>query len=107
MRAPGTTGRGAAYAVDLEALDVVLADMRACDADLEAFAAQVEAHVRRLHEGWAGEAAAAQLVAQRSWEDGFAQLREALRQMRAAGRTAHANYSAAVEANVAMWGQLG
>lgn len=99
-------GRCAAYAVDLEELDSVLADLRGCDADLEAFAAQVEALVRQLHDGWAGDAAAAQLVAQQAWDRGFAELREALRRMRAAGRAAHGNYTAAVEANVAMWGQL-
>lgn len=63
--------------------------------------------VALLHETWDGAAASAHLVAQAGWEQGFASMRAALADLRAAAATAQENYVGAAEANVAMWRHVG
>ncbi len=59
--------------------------------------------VARLHEMWAGTAAAAHLDAHGSWESSYREMHEALVACARPSRTASANYSAAASANAAMW----
>jgi WXG100 family type VII secretion target len=97
---------GAAFTVDLDELRDVVVDLARCGAALDALLDDLAGRVQRLHLTWCGEAAAAQAVAQAEWESGFREMRAALGAMRAAAETAHASYSAAVGANVRMWGGL-
>lgn len=92
-----------AFAVDLDQLlDTIDALARcedACDDGLD----RVAARVRALHLTWSGRTATAQVQAQAEWEQGFALMREGLRDMRRAATTARTNYLDAIDANLRMW----
>ena len=94
------------FAVDAGELAHVVDRMTACESALHELAADLERRIAALHISWHGEAAAAHLVAQAEWEHGFRGMREALAAMRAAGRVAHGNYTAAAETNVQLWEQV-
>lgn len=94
------------FAVDLDDLARVVGEMAACHSQLHDVADALTSRVRALHGSWAGEAAAAHEVAQRAWDAGFAEMREALADMRTAARAAHDHYTGAASTNVEMWGQL-
>jgi uncharacterized protein YukE len=64
---------------------------------------EIDALVRDLHMTWTGQAAAAHAEAHDQWARGEATMREALTRLRAAGATAHRNYTGAMSANAAMW----
>ena len=59
--------------------------------------------VARLHETWAGTAAAAHLTAHGSWEASYREMHEALVAMRRALGTAASNYFSAASDNASMW----
>lgn len=65
--------------------------------------AEIDSLVGDLHSTWTGSGAAAHAEAHRHWARGEAMMREALAQLRAAGETAHRNYTGAMATNVAMW----
>jgi WXG100 family type VII secretion target len=94
------------FAVDTGELAHVVDQMTACESMLHELAADLERRVASLHISWDGESAAAQLVAQAEWEHGFRGMREALAVMRAVGRLAHGNYTAAAETNLQLWEQV-
>jgi WXG100 family type VII secretion target len=94
------------FAVDLDLLAETVAAMKTCGAALDARLAEVAAQVEALQATWTGDAAEAQTAAQAAWEVGFQAMCEGLAAMRAAGELAGDNYQAAVDANLAMWGQL-
>lgn len=94
------------FAVDLDELDRVVAEMARCGDKLEALVEDVSHRVDLLHATWTGAAASAQADAQRAWEHGFRQMHAALATMRAAAGRAHGNYLRAATTNVRMWGQL-
>lgn len=92
-----------AYAVDLDRLDdtvTLLSNRTAAVSDL---LADLDARIATLQSLWTGAAADAQLASHRDWLAGAQDMRDGLAVMRAAASTAHANYSAAVAANLAMW----
>lgn len=64
---------------------------------------QIDSLVTDLHGGWTGRGAAAHAEAHRHWARGEAMMREALARLRAAGATAHRNYTGAMSTNLAMW----
>jgi WXG100 family type VII secretion target len=94
------------YTVDVDELAAAVAAMTSCQRDLADLAADVERETLGLHEGWAGLARDAHASAYSRWRGDFAEMATALEGLRAVGDVARANYTAAVEANVAMWGQL-
>lgn len=94
------------YAVDLDELAAVLDRMGACQAALLELADDVEVEVGGLHGEWSGRAREAHALRHAAWSQTFAQMREALATMQAAGRTAHDSYAAASGANLAMWRQV-
>lgn len=69
----------------------------------ESMLAEIEALVTNLHATWTGQGATAHAEAHRHWARGEAMMREALAQLRAAGATAHRNYTGAMSTNSAMW----
>ena len=94
------------YTVDVDELDSVVVAMTTCQRVLAALAADVEGETRGLHETWAGLASEAHSGAYSRWRGDFAEMTAALHGIRALAELARANYTAAVEANVAMWEQL-
>lgn len=99
----GDPGR---FTVDSDELDEVVADVAGCEQALEGLTNDLEVQVRALHEVWEGLAAEAQREAHHEWEQGMRAMRDALAGLRGAARTAHGNYTAAVETNLWMWGQV-
>lgn len=91
------------FAVDLVGLDDTVALLAARTVVIEDQLATLDTRIAALQDGWTGTAADAQLAAHREWLDGAQDMRDGLATMRAAVATAHANYSAAVEANLRMW----
>jgi len=94
------------FGVDLGALTHATDQMEACHASLSDLAADLERRVAALHLSWDGDAARAHHEAQAAWDRGCREMREALAQMRAAGRTAHTNYTSAADTNLRMWEQI-
>jgi uncharacterized protein YukE len=64
---------------------------------------EIDSLVSNLHLTWSGEAAAAHVEAHRHWARGETMMREALAQLKAAGKTAHHNYTGVMAANMTMW----
>lgn len=95
-----------AYDVDVAELADVIAAMKSCGDDLADLAAHVGAAHVALHSEWAGLASDAHTVLHSSWLSSFADMTSALAALRSIGDTARANYSAALEANLAMWEQV-
>lgn len=69
----------------------------------ESTLAEIDSLVTNLHATWTGQGATAHAEAHRRWARGEAMMREALAQLRAAGTTAHRNYTGAMATNSAMW----
>ena len=92
-----------AFSVDPEALADAMQRMGEFMRHTESLVAEIDSLVTHLHQGWSGEAAAAHAEAHRHWALGEAEMREALKQLKTAGSTAHHNYTHAMAANVAMW----
>ena len=94
------------FTVEADELSHAVDRMEACGSALHELAADLERRVATLHISWHGEAATAHQAAQVEWEQGFRTIREALATMRNAARVAHANYTAAAEANLHQWEQV-
>lgn len=94
------------FSVDLNELDGVVADVQQTENALEQLTADLEAQIRALHTVWEGLAAEAQQAAHRTWEQGMADMRAALADLRAAAHAAHTNYTASAQANADMWESL-
>ena len=92
-----------AFSVDPEALSDAIQRMGEFMRHTESVVAEIDSLVTHLHQAWSGEAAAAHAEAHRHWSHGEATMREALQQLKAAGNTAHYNYTHAMAANAAMW----
>jgi WXG100 family type VII secretion target len=92
--------------VDLDLLDEVVRSLGQHHDQLELLEARLAEVVGRLHDEWVGAAALAHSEAQEQWDAGFAVMRSALSDMRAAAAVAHRNYGLAAEANVALWREL-
>lgn len=90
------------FLVDLGGLADLVGDIGAFDAALARQIADLEREIATLRTVWTGEAATAQLAAHHRLREGLAWMRAGLAEMQAAGRTAHANYSAAVACNLRM-----
>ena len=91
------------YSVDLEELDGVITRMAKFDTALDEHMAKLDARIDRLHKTWTGDAAVAQKAEHDKWMQAAREMRHAMATMRSAGKTAHANYTRAINANVGMW----
>ena len=92
-----------AFSVDPDVLTDAVQRMDEFIRHTESVVAEIDSLVTHLHQTWSGEAAAAHAEAHRHWSQGEATMREALKQLKTAGSTAHHNYTQAMAANVAMW----
>lgn len=91
------------YAVDLEELEGVIADLEKCERALESLTNDVEHHMKTLQSTWEGLSAQAQAEAQTEWEEGLADMRAALADLRAAARVASDNYQLMISTNTGIW----
>jgi len=91
------------YAIDLELARDVVTSLSAVESELDEVVVDLRWRVARLHEIWAGTAAAAHLVAHEHWEASYREMHQALAAMRRAVNTAATNYAGAAAANAAMW----
>jgi WXG100 family type VII secretion target len=92
-----------AFSVDREALLDAVARMAGYERYIESMLHEIEGLVAGLHGDWNGTAAAAHAEAHRQWTEGAAMMREALTDLRSAGRAAHHNYTGAAATNQRMW----
>jgi len=92
-----------AFRVDPQALADAVQRMTEFQRHAESMLDEIDSLVTSLHATWTGQGAAAHAEAHRHWARGEAMMREALAQLRAAGATAHHNYTAAMSMNLAMW----
>lgn len=74
---------------------------------LEELAGGLTRGVTALEPTWTGEASSAHEAARDRWDAGFAQMREALGDMRAVVRAARDHYESAAVTNLARWRELG
>ncbi|GAB2473494.1 WXG100 family type VII secretion target [Jatrophihabitans fulvus] len=93
------------FAVDLELLTQLIDRMTVTQRELERVDDAVDARMKRLHATWQGSAAGLHAEAHQKWTAGARQMRDALATLHSIARTADANYTAAVRANVQMWSQ--
>lgn len=97
------TGSDDAYTVDLEALDDLITGMgqftKATDSNVDL----IDAYVAQMP--WQGETACAHAQWQAQWRAGVEDLQEGLRKIRDSAKTAHENYTSAINANLKMWGR--
>lgn len=91
------------YTVDLDELRARIEEMTDFERSMLQALDTLEATVARLHLHWTGEAAAAQREAHAAWVRGVHEMREGLATIRTAADRAHANYTAAGDANARMW----
>jgi len=96
-----------AHRADLDAMREVVDALAARLGLLEELADRLAWDAARLAPTWDGEASSAHTMARTRWESGFAQMRAALADMRAAVRAAREHYEAAAEVNLARWRELG
>jgi WXG100 family type VII secretion target len=92
-----------AFSVDPEALAHAIQLMDEFVRHTESIVSEIDSLVTHLHGTWSGEAAAAHAEAHRHWAHGEATMREVLNALKAAGNTAHHNYTGVMAANTAMW----
>lgn len=95
------------FAVEVEEVESVVADLAATQRRLEQLAADLDRQMSALHADWAGHAATAHDAARRRWRASLDDLGAALASLAAAGERAAGCYRAGCEDNVAMWRQLG
>jgi WXG100 family type VII secretion target len=89
--------------VDLEQLEDAVAKMEKFGSTVRDWLGEVDRHIAELHLVWSSEAATAQRVAHDKWVAGVNEMRDNLEELREVARTAHQNYSAAIETNTRMW----
>jgi WXG100 family type VII secretion target len=93
-----------AFRADLEALDDLVARLRAFDARAEQLGADLDTDARRLGSFWNGPAASAHQAAHERWMAAHRRVGAAADELARLVRTARENYAAAAASNVRMWG---
>jgi len=93
----------ARYRVDLDQLLTFIEKLKAFDTRADEIASAVDVLVAQLHGTWLGESAEAHAARHAEWVAESAAMREAVMQLHDTATRAHGNYSAAIEANTAMW----
>ncbi len=92
-----------AFSVDPEVLADATERMGEFVRHTESVIAEINSLVTHLHSTWSGQAAATHAEAHRHWSRGEATMREALKQLKTAGSTAHHNYTCVTATNMSMW----
>ena len=92
--------------VDLDQVAHVIDRIAATEQDIESLAAELDVTDAGSPGAWTGVTAAAGARAHAELVRGFATMRTALHEMRAAATTAHSNYSCAADADLALWDEI-
>jgi len=92
-----------AFRADLEALENLVARLRAFDSRAEELGADLDTDARRLDGYWTGPAAVTHTAAHERWMAAHRRVCAAADELARLVRTAHANYSAAATTNARMW----
>jgi WXG100 family type VII secretion target len=90
--------------VRLDKLDQATEDLDTLTGRLNKHLADLDKAVRRVTQGWEGEAQEAFSTYYRQWRAASDDLHTTLRDLHKVLRTAHGNYTAARRANLRMWG---
>ncbi|WP_315773424.1 WXG100 family type VII secretion target [Rhodococcoides kroppenstedtii] len=93
-----------AFRVELDPLMEVVSRLQAVAESADRRLAEVDARVAHLGSAWTGDAAAAHRRAHDAAAAGAREMAEGLAVMAEAARSAHSAYSAAVTANLRMFG---
>lgn len=91
------------YTVDLVGLQRLIDDTAKLERTIEEVAAEIEKGIDQLHVSWSGAAADAHRTAHNNRIVAAAEMREALRALRAKLSTAHTAYQAVGPVNHGMW----
>ncbi|AFT98221.1 WXG100 family type VII secretion target [Nocardia brasiliensis] len=91
------------HSVDLTLLDSVIARIKGFEGFFDEQIKAFDAAVTKMHGVWEGDAAIAQQDSHRRLMAAAKDIHDGVGDMRRAAVAAHANYSAAVQANVDMW----
>ncbi len=92
------------HTVHLTQLAEVIDELTGITSGLDEALEDADAASHRLHGTWNGGASDAHTASHAAWSVQSHEMKDALEDMRALLRGAHENYSAAVDANVRMWG---
>jgi WXG100 family type VII secretion target len=97
-----SAGSEDAYKVDLAALENLITHMEQFTAATDSNVDLIDASVAKM--AWEGDTERAHNQWQAQWRSGIEDLREGLRKIRASAKTAHENYTSAIDANLKIWG---
>ncbi|WP_109507279.1 WXG100 family type VII secretion target [Nocardioides speluncae] len=99
----GDPGR---FTIDADELDDIVGDLVKTETALSTLTSDLEKQIRALQSVWEGLAAGAQQEAHEEWTTGMRDMRTALKDLRAAAKLAHGNYTGAAKTNLTMWQQV-
>lgn len=94
------------FTIDADELDEVIGDVVKCETALSTLTADLAKQIKALQSVWEGLAADAQKEAHEEWTTGMRGMRTALKDLRAAAKLAHTNYTGAAQTNLTMWKQV-
>ncbi|SIS11741.1 WXG100 family type VII secretion target [Williamsia sterculiae] len=97
-----TTG-GDDFDVTLNELDELVQSMDTFNDKVAGIAEDIQSRIAKLHAQWQGLGATGHADFQDRWDQSIEEMRDGLDKVSAACRTAHGNYSKAVETNRGMW----
>ncbi|OZD69940.1 hypothetical protein CH272_02620 [Rhodococcus sp. 05-340-1] len=92
-----------AFKIDLQQLDSAIASMQEFTDDTSEILEQVSNTVAALRVDWTGIGSDAYQDAQDRWVRGARDMTDNVTELREVAKTAHANYSNAIDANMSMW----
>lgn len=92
-----------AFKIDLQQLDSAIASMQEFTDDTSEILEQVSNTVAALRVNWTGIGSDAYQDAQDRWVRGTRDMTDNVTELREVAKTAHANYSNAIDANTSMW----
>ena len=93
-----------AFKVDPAVLLAAAERMAQFEAHMEQTLAQLEGLEHQLGATWDGFGGVAQADAQQRWNEGAAEMRQALADLRKVAETAHENYHGVAQMNMRNWG---
>ncbi|MET4613340.1 WXG100 family type VII secretion target [Rhodococcus sp. PvR044] len=94
------------YRVDLDELEATAIRIRGFVEHLQDQLDELDRRISDLHVTWSGTAARAHREAHDHWSAGAREMRNGVESMKSAAEQAHSSYSAAVAANLRMFGGM-
>lgn len=94
------------FKIDADELDDIVGDLVKTETALSTLTTDLDKQIKTLQLVWEGLAADAQAEAHEEWTKGMRAMRTALKDLRAAAKLAHGNYTGAAQANLTLWQQV-